>query len=60
MPAPNSSGPSADKRITQLADLDGLSIKDAKRMPHATLLAKWSDAGLYTIDVNLGVFKVKR
>lgn len=52
--------PSADKRITQLADLDGLSIKDAAHMPHPTLLRRWSDAGLYTIDTSLGVFKVRR
>lgn len=56
----NNPTPGADARITQLAELDGLSIKDAKHMPHATLLRRWSDAGLYTIDTNLGVFKVKR
>ena len=56
----NSVESGAEARITRLADLDGLSIKDAKRMPHPTLLREWSDAGLYTIDVDLGVFKVKR
>jgi len=45
-------------RITKLEDLDGLSIKDAARMPHPCDLVKWS--GRYTIDLDLGVFRVSR
>jgi hypothetical protein len=45
------------KRIRTLAELDGLSIKDAARIPHPVDLGKWT--GRYWIDVDLGVFRVK-
>lgn len=45
-------------RITELKDLDGVSLKDTKRMPSAWLLCQWD--GLYTIDVALSVFRVVR
>jgi len=48
------------KRITKIEDLDGLSIKDAKRMPHPVDLCKWRELGLYWIDLDLSVFRVKR
>lgn len=47
-----------NERITELRDLDGLSIKDAKRMPHPVDLKRWERQ--YEIDINLGVFKVVR
>lgn len=43
-------------RITNIAELDGLSIKDADRMPHPVELARWS--GLYEIDADMGVFRL--
>ena len=48
----------AEIRIKSIKDLDGLSIRDAKRMPHPIELARWSAAKLYTIDVDLGVFRL--
>lgn len=45
-------------RITELRDLEGLSIKDAAHMPHPVLLGKWSDQGSYWIDVDRGVFRL--
>lgn len=46
------------EHITAIADLDGMSIKDASRMPHPTLLSEWQALGLYQIDTDLGVFRV--
>lgn len=43
-------------RITNIAELDGLSIKDAARMPHPVELVRWS--GLYEIDADMGVFRL--
>lgn len=45
-------------RITNIKDLHNLSIKDTKRMPHPCLLSRWSDMGLYKIDVDAGRFVV--
>lgn len=36
--------------------ISGLSVKDAKNMPHAVDLRRWSDAGLYRIDADKGIF----
>lgn len=36
--------------------ITGLSVKDAKNMPHAVDLSRWKDAGLYRIDADKGVF----
>ena len=46
-------------RITEIDDLHNLSVKDVDRMPHATLLARWSDLGLYKIDADAGRFVVR-
>jgi hypothetical protein len=45
-------------RVTTLNELEGLSIRDASRMPSAPDLARWGDAGLYRIDVHFDVFRL--
>lgn len=46
------------QRIRDIRDLDGLSIRDAQRMPHPSDLGRWSEAGLFYIDTDLGVFRL--
>ena len=41
-----------------LAALDGLSIKSASLLPHPCDLARYSDAGLYTIDARAACFRL--
>lgn len=41
-----------------LKDLDGLSLKEANKIPHAFYLSEWSEKGFYYIDADLGVFKL--
>ncbi len=45
-------------RITNIKDLHNLSINDVDAMPHPSLLADWSNKGLYKIDANSGRFIV--
>jgi len=46
-----------NKRVS-LKNLDGLSIKDAKRIPHPCDLMDWLEKGFYYIDTELSVFKL--
>lgn len=46
------------KRITDINELNGVSIKDTKRMPHPADLARWTREGLYYIDADVGIFRV--
>jgi hypothetical protein len=50
--------PKTASRITTIRELDGLNVTDSKRMPHPVDLSRWSDAGLYRIDADLGVFRL--
>lgn len=34
----------------KLSEIDGLSVKDVKRLPHPIELADWKERGLYEID----------
>lgn len=41
-----------------LAEIDGLSIKDTKRMPHPADLSRWYDAGFVRIDLDYDCFRL--
>lgn len=41
-----------------LIELDGLASRDAGRIPRPVDMANWTDEGLYTLDVDLGVFRL--
>jgi hypothetical protein len=43
-------------RITNIRDLDGLSVTDTKRMRHPADLVRWE--GLHRVDADRGVFRV--
>ena len=43
-------------RITKLAEIDGLSIKNAALMPHPSILERWYQAGLVALDLDRDVF----
>lgn len=47
-------------RVRHISDLDGMSIKDAARMPHPADLARWSAEGLFWIDTDAGLFRTVR
>lgn len=44
----------------ELKNLDGLSVKDAKNMPHPTKLSEWTRLGYYEIDADKGVFRLTK
>jgi hypothetical protein len=44
------------KRITDIRDIDVVSIADSKLMPHPADLARWE--GLYRVDVDRGIFRL--
>lgn len=44
--------------IKFIEELDGLSIKDTKNMPHPVELTRWREAGLYYNDLERGVFRL--
>lgn len=41
-----------------LAEIDGLSLKNTKRMPHPVDLSRWSDAGYIRIDLDDDCFRL--
>lgn len=45
---------------TILSNLNGMSLKNVKSLPHPTFLKKWSDNGYYFIDEDLYVFKLTK
>ena len=42
----------------RIEDLHNLSVSDARNMPPAHVLLRWSDLGLYEIDAAAGRFVV--
>jgi hypothetical protein len=46
------------KTRATFAQIDGLSFRDAARMPHCTDLVRWQEAGLVEIDADIGVFRL--
>lgn len=49
--------PHHSQRAT-LAELDGLSIKNVRRMPHPVELRDWADSNFYTIDLENDCFRL--